>query len=418
MSQLRAQALRPPGRILRLACSLVVLLACGVTVLGDHPAPPPRRSTAVPPPSPLPPCAADPAQLPPARDSNGHPLDYWHTCGTWIVDRRGHAIRITGVAWSGMELGAGAPQGLDQRNYAAILADVQALGYNLVRIPFSSESIQPGHRPSGIDERANPTLHGLTSLEVLDRIVDECHRVGLKVILDHHRISPWDVPSLWYDRSYSEDRWIADWVRLAQRYRGDDAVIGFDLQNEPYGATWGTGDPATDWRRAATRAAKAILAVNPRLLIFVQGIGRYHGVTYWYGGELQDVATAPIQLPVAGRLVYSPHEYGPSVYPQPWFFTPDYPSNLPDVWIRHWGFIVTRGIAPVVVGELGAPDTGYDVGGTWQRTFLSFLDQHQIGFISWALNPSSPDTGGIFDDSWETVNAARQALYAPYLQRH
>lgn len=419
----RRRAPGPFGRFVALGCAVALLVVFAYAAPGGHhsmpaarPVTPTTRPRPRPSPPPLPPCAADPAHLPAPLAAPGKPLDYWHTCGTEIVDRNGHPVLITGIAWSGMELAGDAPQGLDRRDYGAILQDVKLLGYNVVRIPFDSESIQPGRMPSGINDQANPNLRGLTSLEVLDRIVEECRALGLKVILDHHRISPWSKPPLWYDGSYSQGQWIADWVRLARRYRGNDAVIGFDLQNEPYAATWGTGDPSTDWRLAATRAANAILQVNPYLLIFVEGIGQHDGAYYWYGGELQDVATAPIRLAVPGRLVYSPHEYGPSVYPQTWFFSPDYPSNLPGIWNRHWGFIAEREIAPVVVGELGAPETGYDVSGTWQRVFLSFLAEHHIGFIVWALNPTSTDTGSVFDGDWQTVDAARQALFAPYLR--
>ncbi len=402
--------------------AVALLIAFAVGSPGDRPTPragpvpPAPRPTSRPTPRRLLPCAADPAHLRAPTSPSGAPLSYWHTCESQIVDRDGHPVLITGIAWSGLELPGGAPQGLDRRDYGAILQDVKLLGYNVVRIPFDSESIQPGNHPSGINYQANPDLRGLTSLQILDRIVDECRVLGLKVILDHHRISPWSKPPLWYDASYSQSQWIADWKRLAERYRGNDAVIGFDLQNEPYGANWGTGDPATDWRLAATKAGDAILQVNPYLLIFVEGIGQHQGTYYWYGGELQDVAKAPIHFAVPGRLVYSPHEYGPSVYPQSWFFTPDFPSNLPSIWNLHWGFIAERGIAPVVVGELGAPETGYDVGGTWQRVFLSFLQEHRIGFIVWALNPTSTDTGSLFDSDWETVDAARQALFTPYLQ--
>jgi endoglucanase len=418
-------SLPPLGRIARIhrlisaAVAFAVLLGFALTARGDHPVAshrPPASRPPAPPPH-LSPCAADPARLPTPRSANGQPLDYWHTCGTQIVDHTGQPIHIAGIAWSGMELPGGAPQGLDRRNYAAVLYDVKMLGYNVVRIPFSSESIRPGHMPSGINYQANPDLRGLTSLQVLDRIIAECHQLGLKVILDHHRISPWSVPTLWYDSSYSEDQWVADWQRLAERYKGNDTVVAFDLQNEPYEATWGSGDPRDDWRRAATRAGNAILRVNPYALIFVQGVGSYNGVTYWYGGELQGVAAAPIHLVVPDRLVYSPHEYGPSVYKQAWFSTPDYPSNLPAIWNKHWGFIVQSGIAPVVVGETGAPETGYDVGGTWQRVFLSFLNRYHVGFIAWALNPTSSDTGGVFESDWSTVNTARQDLYAPYLRR-
>lgn len=406
----------------------MVLLGAVLTTFGARPLPSyhrpaPTRAHRAPAPSPtaaraaahLPPCAADPAGIALPRGADGKPLDYWHTCGNQIVDRDGQPITIKGVAWSGMELPGGAPQGLDRRNYGAVLQDVKALGFNVVRIPFNSQSIQPGFHPTTVNVQANPDLRGLTSLEILDRIVAECHALGLKVILDHHRISPWTPPSLWFDGSYSEEQWIADWQRLAQRYDGNDTIIAFDLQNEPYGATWGTGDPKTDWRRAATTAGNAVLAVNPHLLIFVEGIGKRQGVYYWYGGELQDVATAPIQLSLPGRLVYSPHEYGPSVYPQSWFSAPDFPSNLPSIWYKHWAFISERRIAPVVVGEMGAPETGYDPGGVWQRTLLSYLDEHHLGFITWALNSTSSDTGSVLEADWTTVNAARQALYAPYL---
>jgi aryl-phospho-beta-D-glucosidase BglC (GH1 family) len=361
------------------------------------------------------PCAADPARLPAPTAAGGRTLDYWHTCGAQIVDREGRPIIITGIAWSGMELAGNAPQGLDRRNYAAVLLDVKELGYNVVRIPFDSQSVQAGEMPIGINYQANPSLHGLTSLEVLDQIVVACRDLGLKVILDHHRIDPWSKPPLWYDSTYSQDQWVADWKRLAQRYRNNDAVIGFDLQNEPYGATWGTGDPATDWRLAATRAGNAILQIDPYALIFVEGIGVHQGTYYWYGGELQDVAHAPMALAVPGRLVYSPHEYGPSVYPQTWFTVPTYPSNLPDIWNLHWGFIAESALAPVVVGELGAPQTGFDSGGIWQRAILSFLAYHDIGFVAWALNPTSSDTGSVFQKDWTTLNSAREALFAPYL---
>jgi aryl-phospho-beta-D-glucosidase BglC (GH1 family) len=94
------------------------------------------------------------------------------------VDRAGHPILIAGVAWSGMELSGNTPQGLDRRDYAAVLLDVKLLGYNVVRIPFDSQSIQPGQQPSGINYQANPDLRGLSSLAVLDRIIQECHEWG------------------------------------------------------------------------------------------------------------------------------------------------------------------------------------------------------------------------------------------------
>ncbi len=414
-----------PWPLVTMAVAVTMLLS----VVGSRTLPPP-----LPPPAPAPrivvskpvlapkppvsPCARDPG-LPAGEATSlaGH-LNYWHTCGTQIVDQNGKAVNVTGVAWAGMEVANGVPGGMDQRSYGAILETTKAMGYNVVRIPFSSAAIQPGFRPTGINPRLNPDLVGLSSLDVLDRVVEECGALGLKVILDRHRITPYYAPPLWFDASYSEDQWVADWVRLANHYNGNDTVVAMDLDNEPYGANWGTGDPHIDWRRAATRAGDAIVKANPRVLVFVEGIGTYgNRQTYWYGGELRGVMTSPIRLARPNRLVYSPHEYGPSVYPETWFSSPQFPGNLPAVWNDHWGFILQRGIAPVVVGEMGAPQVGYDAGGTWQRSFLSFMDQNHVGFLAWALNPGMSDTGSVFDPDWHTINGPRESLFAPYLRR-
>jgi endoglucanase len=71
-------------------------------------------------------------------------------------------------------------------------------------------------------------------------------------------------------------------------FNGNPTVIGVDLRNEPHligpngvsGSCW-TGDPATNgcptsltshnWPVAAETAGNAILAINPKLLIFVEG---------------------------------------------------------------------------------------------------------------------------------------------------
>ena len=113
------------------------------------------------------------------------------------------------------------------------------------------------------------------------------------------------------------------------RYLNNDTVIGFDLHNEPHGsATWGDNNAATDWRLAAERAGNAILAINPKLLIIVEGIERVGSDYYWWGGNLIAAGTYPVRLNVANQLVYSPHDYPASVYAQPWFYASNYPSNL------------------------------------------------------------------------------------------
>lgn len=201
-------------------------------------------------------------------------------------------------------------------------------------------------------------------------------------------------------------------------------VLGYDLRAEPHtparssyldGATWGTGDggdpaknpnpnPFTlgcvatstchDWRLAAERAADTILGKARENgwaypLIFVQGIGQYpkDGGNaagpydyYWWGGNLLGVngnATnpgAPIVLnaggnagslgpPVEHQLVYTAHDYGPSLYRQGWFNGDTCyrsgcsSSSLADVWWKYWAHLnLGEGVNPVwVVNGVSRP---------------------------------------------------------------
>lgn len=347
---------------------------------------------------------------------------YLSTSGSAIVDGAGRPVRLTGLSWFGLETPNFAPHGLWSRSLASVLDQVKSLGYNTLRIPFSNQLFEPSSVPTGIDPKENPDLVGLSGIQILDRVVAGARERGLRVILDRHRIAADHQSELWYDDAgcwvpgaCSEARWIADWQMLARRYAGDPTVIGVDLHNEPHGAaTWGDGVAATDWRLAAERAGNAVLAVNPDLLVFVEGVEHAGGAAYWWGGNLRSAGAAPVRLSVPNRLVYSAHDYPSTVFAQPWFSDPAYPANLPAVWDATWGYLVKQGIAPVWIGEFGTRDqTTSDQ--QWLATMTSYLGANGVNFAFWCLNPDSGDTGGILQDDWITVNQDKQALLAPLL---
>jgi endoglucanase len=315
-----------------------------------------------------------------------------------------------------METGTYAPHGLWTRNWQAMLDQIAALGFNAVRLPYSNEALDPGRMPQGINYDVNPDLKGKTSLQLMDMLIQGAADRGLKVILDRHRPTSAGQSELWYTDTVPEDRWIADWVMLATRYAAQPALLGMDLHNEPRGAaTWGSGDPATDWRLAAQRAGNAILAANPHVLIFVQGIEHSGDDWYWWGGNFLDARSSPVQLDIPGRLVYSPHDYGPGVYAQPWFDTSDFPDNMPTIWGAHWGYLANEQIAPVVLGEFGGRSVGDDPEGVWQRALMDYADQHGIGWLNWSFNPDSGDTGGLLSDDWLSVVQSKTDLYQGHL---
>ena len=350
-----------------------------------------------------------------APPPQGGASGFLHAEGAKIVDSQGNEVRITGINWFGMETATFAPHGLWSRRWQDMLDLVVDLGYNTIRLPYSNDIFDPASKPNGIDFYRNPDLQGLSPLEIMDKIIDGAHERGLKVILDRHRPDQNSQSNLWYTAKVSEDKWIEDWKLLARRYIGNDTVIGADLHNEPHGeVTWGDGNARTDWRLAAERAGNAILGVNPDWLIIVEGIDTYKGDGYWWGGNLEGVADAPVRLSAPDKLVYSAHDYGPGVYSQSWFSDPAFPSNLPDIWNSRWAFVQKQGIAPVLMGEFGGRSVGSDKEGVWQRALVQFLKERGISYTYWSLNPNSGDTGGILLDDWTTIDKAKQAVISEY----
>jgi aryl-phospho-beta-D-glucosidase BglC (GH1 family)/cellulase/cellobiase CelA1 len=351
------------------------------------------------------------------------------TSGNQIVDSAGHSVQIAGVNWFGFETGQMVPHGLwGARGYRDMMDQMVDLGFNTIRLPYSNDMLHATATSYNINYSKSPDLQGLTALQIMDKIIDYAGEIGLKIILDHHRSSAGDGASangLWYDDQHSEAGWIADWQMLAARYADDPTIIGADLHNEPHNGAWGGGG-ANDWPAAAERAGNAIGEINPNWLIFVEGVGSYNGQPYWWGGNLMGVRDRPVELDVANKLVYSPHDYPNSVWAQPWFQGPDFPANLPAKFDEMWGYIFKEGIAPIYIGEFG---TGLvdPKDAPWFEAITSYLagdlnndgasdlaaGQKGPGWTFWSWNPNSGDTGGILNNDWQTPNTAKLGYLTP-----
>lgn len=339
---------------------------------------------------------------------------YSHTSGNQIIDSSGHTVRIAGINWYGFETTDEVVHGLWAKDYHSILRTIKSNGYNAIRLPYSNQMVENPVVPSSIayangSGAINTDLKGLNALQVMDKVISAAGAIGLRVILDNHRSDAGnsaEANGLWHTSTYPESAWINDWKLLVSRYSGfkdasgNPIVIAVDLRNEPHlvangshtGSCW-TGDTSTagcpttntsqNWPAAAQRAGNAILALNSSLLVMVEGIDCYNGDCDWWGGNLEGVSSHPVTLNVANRLVYSAHDYGPSLFRQSWFNGSTSFSTLSSVWNKFWGYINVNRTAPVLVGEFGTDNNSPNIEnatpgsqGQWFQSLVNYLQNN------------------------------------------
>lgn len=359
--------------------------------------------------------------------------DWLTTDGDRIVDQNGTEVWLTGCNWFGYNTGSNVFDGVWACNMREALESIADHGFNLLRIPMSAELLlqwSNGEYPEANYNHAyNPELESMNSLEIFDYALDILAANGVKVMIDIHSL-PTDAMGhnlpLWYTDSMTVDDFYAalDW--LSARYANNDTIIAYDLKNEPHGkasepdhAIWNDSEDANNWRYVAQTAGNIILDNNPHALIVIEGIQIYpiDPVTNnftstddddyynsWWGGNLRAVADYPIDFGSPERnaqVVYSPHDYGPAVYAQPWFeggFT--YESLYEDYWHEAWLYIDEEQIAPLLIGEWGGFMSGDNL--TWMTYMRQLIAEYHLNHTFWCFNANSGDTGGLVLDDFVT----------------
>jgi aryl-phospho-beta-D-glucosidase BglC (GH1 family) len=349
--------------------------------------------------------------------------DWLHTSGAKIVDEGGSTVRLTGLNWFGFETNFKCFHGLWSCNLHTTVEQVAAHGFNVFRIPVSLELLNDwkagdnSATTASIDFEVNPDLKGLSGKKIFELFLDDCAANGIKVFIDVHGVTPGSYQNpLWGDPAalYSGLEWFAG------NYANDDTIIGIDVKNEPHSgagcqyaqsssdAVWDTSTTANNWPYVAGQAGKRILAKNPHLLILVEGSQCYNGDACWWGGQLAGVADIPVDIGDKTHLVYSPHEYGPSVGQQSWYGSQ---AQLEAHWNKHWLYIVDQGIAPLLIGEWGGHTDSENA--SWMKACATMIGQKGLSHTFWCLNPDSGDTGGLLDNDWKTWDTAKLDIIKP-----
>lgn len=328
------------------------------------------------------------------------------TQGNQIVDKSGRPVRLACIGWNQFN------QAIPLRVQTQRMAND---GFNCIRIPW-----------------VNATLPH--ELLLMDRIVAAAGGARLGVIFDNHTNEPghgdrdnWGAQQkngLWFDRGPGTDntdgggnpgtttdaKFLSDWQTMARHYAGVKTVIGYDLRNEPLSypgmSEWATGS-VRDIRAMYMRVGGAIQKIDPDKLIIVEPPE----------GAWAKLKTHPVDLPVAHKLVYSPHEYPAEISDE----KPDSGSALLNRMNKRWGWLISEGIAPVFVGEMGSSMRSRE-SHAWADTIVPYLNGKGLHIQDggqgvstdwwvWGYLPGqNPD--GTLESDWKTPRPEQLAVYA------
>ena len=372
-----------------------------------------------------------------------------------IVDADGNPVWLTGINWFGYNTGTGVFDGVWMRNMHDMLTEIADHGFNFLRVPMSTEILlqwkngDPDPSPPKVNDYVNPELKGKTSFELWKLTLEWCKELGIKIMIDIHSAqtdASGHTVNLWYTDKITFDDWLDGLEWFADYHKEDDTVLAIDLKNEPHGkgddiqkgngAKWDDSTDLNNWKYAAEKAAAVVLAKNPKLLIMIEGIEVYpkegYDWTYpsfdyannfspyyyaWWGGNFRGVRDYPIDLgKYKSQLVYSPHDYGPLVYDQPWFYEGfTQKTLLEDYWRDNWFFILEEKISPLLIGEWG----GFlDNGGPnekWLTYLRDLMIENHIHHTFWCFNENSVDTGGMVGGGFLNWDEKKYALVLPSL---
>lgn len=375
------------------------------------------------------------ARVPEAKQGD----DWLHTDGRRILDKNGKEVWLTGVNWFGYNTGTNTFDGLWNSQLTPTVKAIADHGFNLIRVPISAQLINQwaaGEYPrANYNNAYNTELNDMNSLQIFDYFLKLAEQNGIKVMPDihsaetdaqGHNVNLWYTSKVTVEDYYHALEWFAD------RYKNNDTIIAFDIKNEPHGkphesnkAIWNDSTDVNNWKYTAETAAKRILAKNPNLLIMVEGTEifpksqsnmDYHSANEkdyyfnWWGGNLRGVKDYPVDLgKYQDKLVYSPHDYGPTVYEQPWFKGGyDYDSLMRDCWKDNWFYIYEDDTAPLLIGEWGGFMREPNL--KWMTCMRQLIKTYRLNHTFWCFNANSGDTGGLVLDDFKTWDNEKYAF--------
>jgi len=248
-------------------------------------------------------------------------------------------------------------------------------GFNAVRIPVNYHHLEDDARPFEVTE---------AGFAHLDRAVELCAKHGIYTVIDLHALpggqnqrwhsdNPTHLSAFWQHRHF-QDRVVHLWEAIADRYKDNTWVAGYNPVNEPADESRQVVGPFY------RRLVEAVRAVDPWHTLFLDGN------TYSTEFDVFEVFDQP-----PGNTVYVCHDYAMAglAYGGP------YPGLTRGVWqdaqvleekfLRRTDFCRSME-SPVWVGEFGPVYPGGTDGDADRHQIIADqLDIYRRHEVSWSL---------------------------------
>jgi aryl-phospho-beta-D-glucosidase BglC (GH1 family) len=227
---------------------------------------------------------------------------------------------------------------------------LKSTGINSIRVPFNyrlfTNEDYMGEDNSG---------HGF---ELLDALVKWCRKNEIYILLDMHCApggqtgdnidDSYGYPFL-YDDTTAQSLTASIWKGIAEHYKNESIILGYDLLNEPIPHFYDTGYFNPKLEPLYKKIVAAVRTVDKNHLIFL-------------GGAQWDSNFDVFGKPFENKLVYTFHKY--------------WTAPTKDVIQSYINFSNTYNV-PVYCGETGENTN------EWIMQFRQMLDSNNIGWHFW-----------------------------------
>ncbi|BEP14036.1 hypothetical protein acdb102_23470 [Acidothermaceae bacterium B102] len=329
------------------------------------------------------------------------PLQPLATRGPSVVDSKGQTVLLRGVCiggWLNMEnfiTGYAANESMMRAAVRAVLGDekyelffdrlltsffgdadaafLARCGLNCVRIPVNYRHLEDDAHPFDIIE---------AGFRHLDRAIETCGRHGIYTVIDLHALpgsqnqhwhsdNPTHVAAFW-QHPHFQDRVAHLWGVIAERYKGNPWVAGYNLMNEP------ADESRTVVGPVYRRLFEAVRAVDPDHIIFLDG--NTYSTEFDFFAEPWD------------NVIYTLHDYVAAGLGR----GGDYPGTTDGQWhdrdtveakFLERADYARRTGTPIYVGEFAPIYTGDEAVDVQRRQILAdqleIYRRYDAGWASW-----------------------------------